>query len=480
MGVPPTQGRLPPSDVGLEESMLGACVLQPGVMAEVSGLIRPEHFYDHGHRIIYRAILDLLEAGSPFDSVLDVRTRLVEKNELEKVGGALKLHKIMDESPAISMARLKKSAKRLVDLWKVRQMISVCQEIAAIGYGTTENVDEYLQDADQRIFKITSMESRQDSMCTLKEAMYELFAEVQSRVQQKSEGKLAKPKTGLAEVDAILGGIDFGELFILAARPSMGKSSLAYCIAANCASMETVPQLGVLIISAETTHAKVASSILASQARFDLSKFQTLEFSQNDWQVLAKGVNDFSGLPILIDDSTAPSIAHIRSAIRKAATSMLVKNHDGDVTRKLGLVVVDYIQLCESESSTHGESREQVVARVARGLHSTAKDFSVGMLALSQLHRGVESRTNRRPLMSDIRNSGEIEQAGDKIVALYRDEYYDKESKDAGLAELIILKSKLTPTGVVKLRFTGKYVRFDDYEEQEYGDDSIFGAQSPQ
>lgn len=465
------KGRVPPCDVDLEASVVSACVMQPEFVDKVIGILEPKHLYLGSNRLIYQAVLDRFAAGASTDGVLDIRNRLVEMGVLDKVGGAKRLAEIIGLAPALSNSRVYEYCTRLKKLWQVRQLISNCQLIAAKGYSVqaSEDIDELLQFAEEGFASLTASSEQDESFCTIKEAVVSLLHKVQSEVLEKESGAVVRPKFGFSRLDKLIGGMDFGEFVVVAARPSIGKSSFLYCVLRNVLDQKMKPRLGAHIISAETVRVNIAASMVAQGAKVDISKFQTLEVSELDWKQMVKGMGDISSLPITIDDRSAPSVAHIRASVRKAAAKLLKKDENGEVVQRLGIIAVDFMQLCETEMK-RGENREQAVARVARLLQSLAKDYNAVTIGLSQLNRGVEDRSDKRPQMSDIRNSGEIEQAASKIVAIYRDDYYKPETKDKGLAELIVLKSKMSGIGVVRVKFTGENVSFNDLEETEYED----------
>jgi replicative DNA helicase len=471
------QDQVPPHDKDAEAAVLATVFIDPPRLADVTPILSPKHFWLNANRKIYEAFVAISEQGKALD-ILTVRGWLQDQGRLQDVGGPKYLVDILESVPAV--ANVEAYATRVRNKWRLRNVIAACRRKAAEAYLVSEDgIDAFLESVDEEIVGVTQPETTQDdTMCSLSGAVMQAFKDVKQNVIDQMAGKLSKPRTGFTKLDEMMGGLNQGEFVVIAARPSMGKTSLALQIATHNANMNVVPKIGCLVVSAETTRTKIALSMVAQDARYELSKFQRLAVELEDWAKLAKTANFLSKLPVIIDDRASPSIAHVRNAIRRAQSLLLKTDEDGKVIQSLGVVVLDYIQLCDFETKRESSNREQVVAHIARGCQRMAKDFGVVMIGISQLSRAVDSRQDKRPTMSDLRESGEIEAAAEKIVALYRADYYDKGKKKGkddhskGIAEALVLKSKGTATGTVKLKFTGECVRFDNLEvtDDEWGE----------
>jgi replicative DNA helicase len=461
------RGRVPPNDSDLERSLLGALLMSKEAMDAVAGILRSEHFYGKSHQRIYSILSDMYQDGKAWGEITDIATELRARDWLQSIGGASYLAVLMNETPALSDARMVEYATRIIGFWRVRKMIACGQRIAAEGYGVRDDFDKYIEECDKQVFQISQTTPAKDSLHTMRESVKTLFEEVQAGLKLKESDTMTCPTTGFTELDKKLGGLQLGTLTIIGARPSMGKTAVAVCMGANCLKSKSVPKFGVLMCSAETKHQRIAARIISAAELVELAKFRTLAFTHGDMDKLTKGAGDATKLAWITDDASAPSMSHVRSAVRRAETMLKRVDEAGNTTQRLGLVVIDFLQLFVPDVMNRGATREQAVSEVARSLHQIAKDHDVAVLALSQLNRAVELRADKRPTLSDLRDSGEIEQAAETVILVYRDEYYNKESKDQGIAELIVAKSKDTALGVVRCRFRGEYTRFDNLEEQE-------------
>jgi replicative DNA helicase len=397
------EARIPPNDLDAEAAVVATILLDPARMTEVTAILQPEHFWSNANKRIYEAFLGLVEQDKAID-IMTVRSWLEDHNRLQDVGGPKYLAEILDMVPVIS--NVDTYAKRVKNKWRLRNVISMCRQKAAEAYLVQEEeVDQFLEGVDGEVAKATRNDdsTKDDTLYTLGASVKNAFQDVQNRIKQQEKGQAVKPMTGFTKLDEMIGGVDYGEFCVIAARPSMGKSSLAYQIAAHNAGADCTPRIGVLIVSAETTNIKVALSMVSQDARFDLSLFHTLKIQSDAWPKLIKTANTLSKLPVYIDDKSSPSLGHVRNTIRRVQAALLKKNDKGEVIQRLGLVIVDYIQLCDMETKSEKTIREQVVAYVTRGLHRSAKDFGVAMIGLAQLNRGVEGRSDKRPILSDIR-----------------------------------------------------------------------------
>jgi len=450
-------------DVELEARVLGTCCFRPGAATEILPRLTEEHFWYGPHRSILAVMLELQGEGTPLDDPRVLADRLRQKGQLDRVGGIAYLARLMESMPAVAPMFLFKSVDRLEQLSRLRKLVDLCREVEATANAPIDNVTEFIDGVEQKIYGIAGRRDG-DSFHTLKDSLKELLTEVYKEIEAKEAKKTTRASTGLVEVDRLVGGLQNGQFIIIAARPSMGKTAFMLNMASYVASQPMVPRLAAHVITAETRHTRIAARILGQEARFETSKLWQGGVTLDDFKKLQGALPGLSALPVSMDDRSAPTLAQIRASIRRAEAAHRKVDENGKVIQKLGAVFFDYLQL--ARHPTKGGNREQEVGAIAYGLLQIAKDFDIPVVALSQLNRAVENRQNHRPTLSDLRESGNIENAADAILALYRDEYYDDKSDDRGLAEVIVLKSKDTATGTVKVKFTKQWMRFDNLEEE--------------
>ena len=427
---------LPPQNVEAEESILGGILLDPEAIGRVADLLRPEAFYINAHKDIYKAALALHNQGKPTD-LMSVTTWLYDRELLEKVGGQSKLAQLVDRT--VSAVNIDRYAVLVMDKYLRRQLIQAGNEIVQLGYETSIELETVLDQAEQKIFSLTQKRPQQ-GLTPISETLVQTFQEIETRNQD-----LAIPglPSNFYDLDAMTGGFQRSDLIIVAGRPSMGKTSFALGIARNIAE-----KLPVAIFSLEMSKEQLAQRLLASEAGIESNYLRTGRISQNQWEPLSHALGTLSELPIYIDDTANQTVMQMRSQVRR-----LQAEQGG----KLGLVLIDYLQLMEGSGS---ENRVQELSRITRSLKGLARELSVPVIALSQLSRSVEARNNKRPMMSDLRESGSIEQDADLIIMLYRDSYYNADSPDRDIAEVIITKHRNGPTGTVKLLFKSELTTF--------------------
>lgn len=444
------EGRTPPHDLDAEAAVLSAVLLDPTAMDQVQDLLRHEQFYSEAHVRIFEVAEALRDEGGAIDVVL-VATRLRDTGRLVQVGGMAYLTEVMNAAPAVGNVR--KYAQIVVDKWRVRTAIQICHKHAAVGFAEYGDTDDYVQSLAKDVHELACAGVAPEQ--TLKEILTENIAKALAASQS---GRLISGlSTGFDRYDRKTAGLHDGELTIIAARPGMGKTSLALDMAQMVAATEmpdgSRPYV-VQIFSLEMSRDQVVNRMLCSVSMVDVSRLRTGMLSPSDWSKLTDGAGKLSRLEIRINDQAALSIVDVRAKSRRAQSE--AKNNG----RHLALVVVDYLQLMNA--SRERGSREQEVSDVSRGLKQLAKELNLPVIALSQLNRAVENRADKRPTMADIRESGAIEQDADNIVFIYRDDYYRKDSNDRGVAELIIAKQRNGPTETVKVRFDAQYTRFDN------------------
>jgi replicative DNA helicase len=427
---------LPPQNVDAEESILGGILLDPEAMGRVADLLRPEAFYINTHKEIYKAILALHTQGKPVD-LMSVTTWLYDHELLDKVGGQSKLAELVERT--VSAVNVDRYATLVVDKYLRRQLIQAGTDIVELGYETSVELETVFDQAEQKIFSLTQKRPQQ-GLVPISETLIQTFQEIETRQEGAA---LPGISSEFYDLDVMTGGFQRSDLIIVAGRPSMGKTSFAIGIARNIA--EKFP---VAIFSLEMSKEQLVQRLLASEAGIESNYLRTGRISQNQWGDLSRALGTLSELPMYIDDTANQTVMQMRSQVRR------LQAEQGE---KLGLVLIDYLQLMEGSGS---DNRVQELSKITRSLKGLARELQVPVIALSQLSRGVEARTNKRPMMSDLRESGAIEQDSDLIIMLYRDEYYSPDTPDRGIAEVIITKHRNGPTGVVKLLFDPQFTRF--------------------
>jgi replicative DNA helicase len=427
---------LPPQNVDAEESILGGILLDPEAMGRVADLLRPEAFYIDLHREIYKAALTLHSQGQAVD-LMSVTTWLYDHNLLEKVGGQSKLAELVDRT--VSAVNVDRYAALVIDKYLRRQLIQAGNAIVQLGYETSLELETVLDQAEQKIFSLTQKRPQQ-GLVPLSQTLIQAFQEIETRHEGAVLPGIA---SDFYDLDAMTGGFERSDLIIVAGRPAMGKTSFALGIARNIAE-----KLPVAIFSLEMSKEQLAQRLLASEAEIESNFLRTGRIAANQWDRLSYGLGVLSNLPIYIDDTPNQTVMQMRSQMRR-----LLSEQGG----KLGLILIDYLQLMEGNGS---DNRVQELSRITRSLKVLARELNVPVIALSQLSRSVEARTNKRPMMSDLRESGSIEQDADLIIMLYRDCYYHPDSPDRDVAEIIITKHRNGPTGTVKLLFKPELTKF--------------------
>jgi replicative DNA helicase len=429
--------RLPPQNIDAEEAILGGILLDPEAIGRIADLLHPEAFYLTAHQEIYRSALLLQSQGKPTD-LMSVATWLYDRNLLEKVGGQAKLAQLVDRT--VSAVNIDQYAALVMDKYLRRKLIRVGNEIAQLGHETAVDLENVLDQAEQKVFNITQDRPQQGMMATA-DILTHTFSDIESR----SLGMvLPGLSCGFYDLDAMTQGFQRSDLIIIAGRPSMGKTAFSLCLSRNIAAFHKLP---VAVFSLEMSKEQLVQRMLAGEAQIESGRLRAGRISHQEWEPLGHAISNLSQLSMFIDDTPNISVTEIRSKARR------LQAEQGGA---LGLILLDYLQLMEGG----GDNRVQELSKVTRSLKGLARELNVPIIALSQLSRGVESRTNKRPMMSDLRESGAIEQDADLIIMLYRDEYYNPDTPDRGIAEVIITKHRNGPTGTVKLLFEPQFTRF--------------------
>ncbi len=430
-----------PQNLDAEISVLGASMLTPNVIPSVSEIIRPHYFFRPAHQLIFEVIEELFSRGEPVDPIT-VSEELANRASLEAVGGRPYIHSLVSAVPAATNARY--YAEIVRENYYLRSLIRVGGEITEMGYRREHPPRELLDKAEQMVFEI-SQARLIGEFSPISELISESFSELE-RVM--TEGHRSRGcQTGFRDLDTLIGGFQPSNLIILAARPSMGKTAFALNVARNVAVDQ---QKGVAIFSLEMSKMEVVNRLMCSEAKVDSWRVRRGLLQPAEWSRLAAACSPLHTAPIFIDDSASLNLMEIRAKSRRLKAK----------ERNLGLIIVDYLQLMMGDTSA--ENRAQEIARISRGLKILARELEVPVMALSQLSRQVEQRAGNRPMLSDLRESGAIEQDADVVLFIYRDEVYNRDSPDKGIAEIIVGKQRNGPIGECKLAFAQNYTRFAD------------------
>jgi replicative DNA helicase len=429
-----------PSNLDAEIAILGGLLLDPGAIERVSGVLSPSAFYFTPHRAIYSAILDLSLEGLPTDP-LHVCSRLRDLGQLEKIGGQSTIARMWEST--VSAVNIDAYADLVVKHWQRRQLIAAGHEIAELAMDLSESLPQVCDRAEQKLFGVTQQRSN-TRIATVADVTVGVF----QRIEDLAAGLIPPGiATGFYDFDAMTQGLQRSNLVIVAGRPGSGKTAFALNVAQNIASMHGLP---VVVFSMEMEKDELVQRMLSCFGSVTSSQIRTGQLLPDDWTRLGQAISKVSHLPVSIDDTPGSemTVEYISSTSRR----MLAERGD------LGAIVIDYLQLMGGA----GESSQRVgeLSQITRSLKGLAKELKVPIILLSQLNRGVESRQDKRPLMSDLRDSGAIEQDADIVLMLYRDEYYNPDTVDRGIAEINVCKHRNGPTGAVKLLFEGQFTRF--------------------
>ncbi len=436
--------KLPPHQKEAEQCVLGACLKSNQAFARSLEILSPDDFYSSTHQRIYSAMADMFEVNETVD-VLTLTDRLQKKDSLEACGGMEYLLELEEKVPT---AEAVSHHSKIVREKKVlRDLIATATEIVTQSYEAFEDVETILDQAEQAIFEISEKRTRR-SYFPINEIVKKSFQYIEELFEKP--GMITGVETGFTDLDHMTSGFQPSDLIILAARPSMGKTSFALDIARFAAMQRKV---ATAVFSLEMAKEQLALRMLCAEAKVNSTKLRTGYLSKEDWPRLTTAAGRISEAPIFIDDSPALTALDVRARTRR-----LKAEHD------IGLVIIDYLQLMHARGKT--ESRQLEISEISRSLKALAKEINVPVMALSQLSRGVESRTDKRPLLSDLRESGAIEQDADVVAFIYRDEVYNPETAEPGVAELLIRKQRNGPIGDVKLTFIHEFTRFTNHSDE--------------
>ncbi|MEW9900001.1 replicative DNA helicase [Chitinivorax sp. PXF-14] len=441
--------KLPPHSVEAEQSVLGGLLLDNRAWDNVAGVISEGDFYRHDHRLVFRHLYKLLELGHPAD-VVTVAESLEKSAELQEIGGLAYLAGLAQNTP--SSANIGRYAQIVRERAIMRKLVEVGTEIADSAYNPMgRDAGALLDQAEAKVFEIAenSARGRQDFL-TMPQLVAEVVERIDTLYNRENPNDITGIPTGFIDLDNMTSGLQRGDLIIVAGRPSMGKTAFSVNIAENIAVDSALP---VAIFSMEMGGAQLVMRMIGSVGKLDQHKIKTGRLEDEDWQRLTTAVGKLSEAPIFIDESAGLTALELRARARR-----LARQHG-----QLGVIVIDYIQLMAGNPNSRDSNRAAEVSEISRALKSLAKELKVPVIALSQLSRNVESRPDKRPMMSDLRESGAIEQDADIIIFMFRAEYYDRENEELkGKAEAIISKHRNGPTGSVPLTFLGQYSRFEN------------------
>ncbi|OPX45696.1 replicative DNA helicase [Ruminiclostridium hungatei] len=439
-----TLGRIPPQSIEAEQSVIGSMLIDKEVIPVVMEVLKPEDFYRPDHKEIYDVIIELFDRAQPID-LITVSERLKLHGKLELVGGLEYLTNIATEVPTTS--NVKHYAKIVEEKSLLRKLIRASSDIVELGFSASEEVSFILDKAEQNIFDILQKRSSQ-GFVPIKDVLVDTFNKLEELYNNK--GHITGIPTGFSDLDFKTSGLHNSDLVLVAARPAMGKTAFALNLAQNAAVHSGIP---VAIFSLEMSKEQLVNRMLCSEAMVDSNKMKTGQLEDNDWQKVARALGPLSEAPIFIDDTPGISITEIRAKCRR-----LKLEHN------LGLVVIDYLQLMQG-SKSRGENRQQEISEISRSLKILAKEINIPVICLSQLSRAAETRTDHRPILSDLRESGAIEQDADIVMFLYRDDYYNPDTEKKNIAEVILAKHRSGSTGTVELVWLGQYTKFANLEK---------------
>lgn len=438
--------RVPPHNHDAEQSVLGAIFLEPQALITAAEVLVPEDFYRVAHQKIFQTFLTLSDKGEPIDSV-SVAEDLMAKKELEDVGGLPYISEVANAVP--TAANVSHYAKIVEEKSLLRRLIRVATQIVEDGYTREDEVEALLSEAEKNMMEVSNRQNAGDFQ-HIQDVLVDTYDNIE--LLHSQQGEVTGIPTGFTDLDRVTAGFQRNDLIIVAARPSVGKTAFALNIAQNVATKTTE---NVAIFSLEMGSDQLVSRMLCAEGNIDAQVLRTGALQAKDWEKLTLAMGSLSNAGIFIDDSSGIRVNEIRSKCRR-----LQQEHG------LGMIIIDYLQLIQG-SGNGGESRQQEVSEISRSLKGLARELKVPVIALSQLSRSVEQRQDKRPMMSDLRESGSIEQDADIVSFLYREDYYDKESEN-NMIEIIIAKQRNGPTGTVSLAFKKEYNKFVNVDWSEH------------
>ncbi|UOQ83778.1 replicative DNA helicase [Gracilibacillus salinarum] len=439
------QGRTPPHNIEAEQAVIGAIFLDPDAISSASEVLMPEDFYRASHQLIFRAMMQLADKGEPID-IVTATTLLANNQQLDDVGGVSYLSDLANAVP--TAANIGYYCRIVEEKSLLRRLIRTATDIVTDTYSKEDSVDEVLNESEKRILEVSNRKNA-SSFKNIKDVLIDVYDNIDQL--HKNKGEVTGIASGFRDLDRITSGFQRNDLVIVAARPSVGKTAFALNIAQNVA-IKT--QENVAIFSLEMGADQLVSRMICAEGNIDAQRLRTGALEEEDWGRLSMAMGSLSNAGIFIDDTPGIRVSEIRSKCRR------LKQEHG-----LGMILIDYLQLIQGSANSK-ENRQQEVSEISRSLKGLARELNVPLIALSQLSRGVESRQDKRPMMSDLRESGSIEQDADIVGFLYRDDYYDQESEKQNIIEIIIAKQRNGPVGTVELAFVKEYNKFVDLDHR--------------
>jgi replicative DNA helicase len=439
--------KLPPHSIEAEQSVLGGLLLDNGAADRIADFLSGDHFYSDAHRLLYNAIMQLVADNKPAD-VVTVAEALGSINKLDYVGGMNYLAALVENVP--TAANIRRYAEIVHERAILRRLAAAGGEIAESAFHPLgRSVREILDQAETKVFEIAEHGARgQQGFQDIRPLLTQVVERIEFLYNRDNPSDVTGIATGFTDLDRMTSGLQEGDLIVIAGRPSMGKTSLALNIAEHVSLVLKMP---VAIFSMEMGATQLAMRLMGSVGRLDQQKIRTGRLTNDDWERLSSALGKLNDAPIHIDETPAMNALEVRARSRR-----LARQYGG----KLGAIIVDYLQLMQAVSD--GENRATEISEISRSMKALAKELKVPILALSQLNRSLEQRPNKRPVMSDLRESGAIEQDADVILFIYRDEVYNQDTQDKGVAEIIIGKQRNGPIGMVRLAFLGENTRFEN------------------
>ena len=435
--------RVPPQNIEAEQSVLGAILIEQSAIAKISDILQPEDFYREAHKLVYRSTMTLFERGEAIDfiTVIDMLRR---EEALERAGGISYITSLANGVP--TAANIVFHAKIVQEKSLLRRLIHAATDIAAMGYAETEEVERVLDHAEQKILEVATRKIGQD-FAPIKEIIFSTLDKIDE--MHKAKGGITGLSTGFTNLDKLTGGFQRSDLILIAARPSMGKTAFVLNVAQH---MATRDKKSVAIFSLEMPREQLAMRMMCAEGLIDSQHFRTGAMSNDEWKNLVDAADRLSASPMFIDDTAGVNAVELRNKARRIS-----KEHG------LDCIIIDYLQLMDGGAHSRIDNRQQQISDISRSLKALARELKVPVIALSQLSRGPESRTSRKPMLSDLRESGSLEQDADMVAFLYREDYYNPETEKKNLTELIIAKNRNGPTETVELYFHKNFTRFTDY-----------------
>ncbi|MBP1949437.1 replicative DNA helicase [Virgibacillus litoralis] len=449
--------RTPPHNIEAEQAVIGAVFLEPDALSAASELLMPDDFYRASHQRIFEAMLKLLDRGEPIDLVT-VTTSLSNEKKLDEVGGVAYLSDLAGSVP--TAANILYYSKIVEEKALLRRLIRTATDIVSSGFATEDEVEDVLNEAEKNILEVSGKKNT-GAFKAIKDVLIEVYDNIEQLQHQDAD--VTGIPTGYRDLDRITSGFQRNDLIIIAARPSVGKTAFALNIAQNVAINTDE---NVAIFSLEMGADQLVSRMLCAEGNIDSQRLRNGNLEADDWSKLTMAMGSLSNAGVYIDDSPGIRVSEIRSKCRR------LKQENG-----LSMILIDYLQLIQGNANSK-ENRQQEVSEISRSLKALARELNVPLIALSQLSRGVESRQDKRPMMSDLRESGSIEQDADIVGFLYRDDYYDQESEKQNIIEIIISKQRNGPVGNVELAFVKEYNKFVDLDHR-YSDSDVPPVSAP-